>query len=39
MLKGMLKPTLLKDHVQTIGVDQYLSKNAIYEHKYLENIK
>ena len=35
----MLQSPLLKDHVQTIGIDQYLSNNAIYEHKCLENIK
>ena len=29
----------MKDHVQTIGIDQSLSKNAIYEHKCLESIK
>ena len=39
VLKGMLQSLQLKDHVQTIGIDQSLSKNAIYEHKYLENIK
>ena len=35
----MLQSPQLKDHVQTIGIDQYLSNNAIYEHKCLENIK
>ena len=35
----MLQSPRLKDHIQTIGIDQYLSKNAIYEHKCLENIK
>ena len=39
VLKGMLQSPQLKDHIQTIGIDQYLSKNAIYEHKCLENIK
>ena len=39
LLKGMLQSLRLKDHVQTIGVDQSLSTNVIYEHKYLENIK
>ena len=29
----------LKDHVQTIGIDPYVSNNAAYEHKCLENIK
>ena len=29
----------MKDHVQTIGIDQSLSNNAIYEHKCIENIK
>ena len=36
VLKGMLKSSRLKDHVQTIGIDQSLSNNAIYEHKFLE---
>ena len=36
VLKGILKPLRLNDHVQTISIDQSLSKNAIYEHKYLE---
>ena len=39
VLKGMLQSPRLKYHVQTIGIDQYLSKNAIYEQKYLESIK
>ena len=39
MLKGMLQSLRLKYHVQTIGIDQSLSNNAIYEHKCLENIK
>ena len=39
VLKGMLQSPRLKDHVQTIGIDQSLSNNAIYEHKFLENIK
>ena len=37
--KGMLQSPQLKDHVQTIGIDPYSSKNAIYEHKCLENTK
>ena len=39
VLKGMLQSPRLKYHVQTIGIDQSLSNNAIYEHKCLENIK
>ena len=35
----MLQSLRLKYHVQTIGVDQSLSNNALYEHKCLENIK
>ena len=31
-LKGMLQSPLLKYHVETIGIDQYLSNNALYEH-------
>ena len=39
VIKVMLQSPQLKDHVQTIGIDQSLSKNSIYEHKCLENIK
>ena len=39
VLKDMLQSPRLKYHVQTIVIDQYLSKNTIYEHKCLENIK
>ena len=39
VFKGMLQSLLLKYHVQTIGIDQSLSKTSIYEHKCLENIK
>ena len=39
VLKVMLQSPRLKYHVQTIGIDQLLSNNAIYEHKCLENIK
>ena len=35
----MLQSPRLKDHAKTIGIDQSLRKNAIYEHKCLENIK
>ena len=33
-----LQSLLLKDQVQTIGIEQSLSNNATYEEKYLENI-
>ena len=39
VLEGMLKSPRLKYHVQTIGIYQSLRKNALYEHKFLENIK
>ena len=39
VLKGMLQPSKIKDHIQTIGIDQSLINNALYEHKCLENIK
>ena len=39
VLKGMLQSPQLIYHIQTIGIDQYLSNNALYEHKCLENIK
>ena len=35
----MLQSLRLKYHVQTIGIHPSLSNNAIYEHKFLENIK
>ena len=35
----MLKSPRLKNHVYTIGIDQSLSNNDVYEHKFLENIK
>ena len=37
VLKGMLQSPRLKYHVQTIGIDQSLSNNALYEHKCLQN--
>ena len=37
--KGILQSPRLKYHVQTIVIEQYLSSNAIYEHKFLEKIK
>ena len=39
VLKGMFQSPRLKYHVQTIGIDPYLSNNTIYKHKCLENIK
>ena len=39
VIKGMLQSPRLKYHVQTIGIDQSLSNNALYEHKFHENIK
>ena len=39
MLKGRLQSPQLKDHVHTIGINQPLSNNAIYENKFLKNIK
>ena len=38
VIKGMLQSPCLKDHVKTIGIDQSLSKNAIFEQKCLQNI-
>ena len=35
----MLQSLQLKDHAETIIIDQYLRNNALYEHKCLENIK
>ena len=39
VLKGMLQSPRLKYHVQTIAIDQSLSRNSIYGHKCIENIK
>ena len=39
VLKGMLQSPRLKYHVHTIGIDQSLRNNALYEQKCLENIK
>ena len=39
VIKGMLLSSRLKYHVQTIGIHPSLSNNAVYEHKYIENIK
>ena len=39
VIKCMLQSPRLKDHVQTIGIDQSLIKNAIYEQKIIENTK
>ena len=39
VLKDMLKSPLIKDHLHTIDIDQFLRNNALYEHKCLENIK
>ena len=39
VLKGVLQSLRLKDHVKTIGVDQSLSNNALFEHTCLQNIK
>ena len=38
VLKGILQSPQLKDHTQTIGIDQSLSNNAIYENKCIEDI-
>ena len=38
VFKGVLQSPRLKHHVNTIGIDQPLSKNALFEHKCLKNI-
>ena len=38
VLKGMLQSPRIKYHAQTICIDQSLSNNALYEHKFLQNI-
>ena len=39
VLKVVFQSPHLKYHVKTISVDQSLSNNTIYEHKFLQNIK
>ena len=39
VLKDMLQSPRLKDHAHTIGNDQSLNNNAIYDQTFLENIK
>ena len=39
VLKGVLQSPRIKYHLQNIGIDQYLSNNALYIHKCLEKIK
>ena len=39
LIKGILQSLCLKYHVQTIGIDPSLRNNALYEHKFLQNIK
>ena len=38
-LKGMLQSPHPKYNMKTIGIDQSLSKNALYDQKCLQNIK
>ena len=35
----MLQSPRLKDHLDTIDIDQRLSNNALFENRYLQNIK
>ena len=35
MLRGMLQSQRIKYHMKTIGIDQYLSNSARFEHKCL----
>ena len=39
VLRGMLQSPRLNYHVKTIGIDQSLSNNYLFEHKCLQNIK
>ena len=39
VIKGVLESPRLKYHVNTIGINQSLSNNALLEHKCLQNIK
>ena len=38
MIKGMSQSLRLKYHMNTIGIDQSLSKSAPFEHKCLQKI-
>ena len=38
VLIGILQSPCLKDHVKTVGIDQSLSNNALFEHKCIQNI-
>ena len=39
VLKGVLQSHCLNYHLKIIGINQSLSKNALFEHKCLQNIK
>ena len=39
MIKVILQSPRPKDHINTIGIDQSLSNNSIFEHRCLQNIK
>ena len=38
VIKGMLQSPRLKYHVKTIGIDQSLSNNTLFEHKFIQKI-
>ena len=38
VLKSMLQSLRLKCHLKNIGIDQSLSNNSLYEHKFLQDI-
>ena len=38
VLEDMIQSPRIKDHVKTILIDQYVSNNALFEHKCLQNI-
>ena len=39
ILKGLFRSDRLKQKIVTIGIDQYLSKSAMYGHIFLKTIK
>ena len=39
VIKGMLQSPLLKEHMNTIAIDQSLCNRSSFEHKFLNNIK
>ena len=39
IIKGFLQQEWLKQHMFTVGLDQYISNSGLYEHIFLKNLK